>query len=556
MRLMNKHDGRGSRSIPSLCLAGLTLVAVVGTAPLAHAAMGLGADARPAVAKWAAALDGLKVTESLVERSRAVVQLGPGCRILLAHSSGTDCAGLHMDVGNTRACLDGTSCPEWPAFQAALGAAGPLFLPWRPAAPEATAAGAAPPVPAAATAVPSTVAEALVIARQRLILGDRAGAQRLLTSWIDGTRPDKPTELMSLLPVLAHVGAGRAAAGVLGREGWTVEHPTDFLVRLALQLGPALALAAAELLVESYNACEVVPLAEGFYAAGAMYESAMLARVARREDPSCWPAYLVETQAWERLERATSIGTVYNAAKVAFPEDTRRLTALGARTFVVRRELKPAMYALELMLSEGARDSRTVGAAMDLMVHPDFKRDRAIKTQTQLESSSSDVLAAVFGSAIAFDNRDYRRAYELADRALLADPRLQGVAQLKMVSALSAFELGDAPAARRAVAAAERAGPEDPRVLAARAEVWRDDDPMVARRGLEAALRASRDRPSLGAFRASVIARLAAVKACADTRGEGPCAGPWEHHFGAASKPAPKPGARPADTPEAGSRPR
>mgnify|MGYP005731443055 CR=1 FL=1 len=113
-----------------LCPAHAVVVALflsMGIAPSVSASMGLGADARKPATEWAELLSGLDIVRVEVNSDHVAIKLAQDCAVVLAHETGSQCAGLFMDAGNARACLKGTECPVWQDFQRGLSTAGAVF---------------------------------------------------------------------------------------------------------------------------------------------------------------------------------------------------------------------------------------------------------------------------------------------------------------------------------------------------------------------------------------------------------------------------------------------
>ena len=115
----------------SILFVALTTAVVFSFPPTALAEMGVGADARKPATEWAELLGGLDIARVEVNSDHVAIRLQQDCALVLAHETGSQCAGLFMDAGNSRACLKGTECPVWQDFQRSLSTAGAVFLPWR-----------------------------------------------------------------------------------------------------------------------------------------------------------------------------------------------------------------------------------------------------------------------------------------------------------------------------------------------------------------------------------------------------------------------------------------
>ncbi|MDP6945887.1 MAG: hypothetical protein QF464_17185, partial [Myxococcota bacterium] len=196
----------------SLSAVAAALMCTLGSSPTPV----LGVDAAAPLLAWVKSLGGLDVRAVPIAHDRARVELQSGdCVLLLAHRTASICED-GIALGDTLGCWRGEGCPSDKVRAHALASAGELVLPWRVPAGDHMADGGV-----RADAGRKALMAARQRAQERLDVMDRDGARKALLPML-GRGDLGPADLVSVLPVLVRVGAGREAMEVTRQPGWTV----------------------------------------------------------------------------------------------------------------------------------------------------------------------------------------------------------------------------------------------------------------------------------------------------------------------------------------------
>jgi tetratricopeptide (TPR) repeat protein len=496
-------------------LLALGLLLSVGSPPARAETMGLGPDARESIEEWAGRL-GLTVEGIALATDHAAIDIGQ-CAIVLAHETGSRCSGLHMDGGGARVCLTDLDCLPWSNFQQAVATAGAVFPPWRPV--EVVHPRAAPAADGAA-AVPASFEAALQAVQEALIILDEDRARVIFNALLDRSDLTR-AQLLQFVPALGRLGLGGEALSRLGSERWVQgDMNLTHIVRFALSMGPAVAVAVADALLGERGACEAVAIGHAFALAGDHASAAKLGLVLRRKDVKCFEAFELEVAAAYRAGQRQAAVDAFYEARGRFPK-AERLPVLALTALRATGQWRAAKFLLDQRLESGRATPDDLVQLVDVVLQPALSAETKIAWTTRLDGAPKDPLAAFYVGVFAHQDKDYTRSYSLLERAAKGLPGKTG--RLHTLQALNAFSLGDPEASKAELRRSLELDSGDYQGHWAAAEVLRDMDLFAARRSLEIAIALL---PHRALAEAQMKRQHAALLAC---DGAATCEGPWRY---------------------------
>lgn len=499
----------------------MALLSVLGSAPSPV----LGADAAPVLLPWVKALKGVEAASVPIDKDRARVELkGGACQLLLTHRSVASC-DAPLEIGDTVGCWEGEGCPTERVRTRALAAAGPLVLPWRVPAGDHMAAGGA-----GADAARKALVAARTKAQERLDVMDPDGARAAVLPLLERSGLG-PADLLSVLPMLTRVGAGREAFAVTKRPDWTsMSVRLRVLVHLALTLGPEATVAAAPSALKADMACEVAALGSAFVMTRDFEAAARLMAAVRGVAPSCATAYATELLAWSELDRAEAVLATWEAARGALG-DHPALAPLEGIVLDARGETEAFVARLEAKVAGGDHSPGTMKRILAFYVREDFYEAKEAQWSRRAAEAPDDLVAAFFAGVLAHYAKDFAGSNALLGRAA---ERFSSEPRLHIYLAMNHFNLGDMAASEAAIARAEALEVQDPDVFYCQGEIFRDTDRPRALRALEVYWHQTRLNTDVNSSKQQrVWGLIQALERCVAEPPSGACEGPWEHTFGA-----------------------
>jgi hypothetical protein len=495
-------------------IAGVCLTLSLLTGSALAGPMGLGPDAREAIEAWSKGL-GLKVKAVTIAVDHAALDLD-GCSIYLAHDTGSRCSGLFMDVGGARACLSSTQCIEWSDFQQSLERAGGVYPPWH----------AVEMMPEAATGgegefeIPRDFEVALRAMEDGLVWLEPQRAKAIFSGLLDREKLTFSQQL-SFLPAAARLGLGGLALSRLGSGVWlSADIRLSTVVRMALIMGPQVAVSVAEALLDEASACGAVPIGRSFARVGEFAAAAALGRLLRRQDVKCFEAYSLEIGAAYQAGERQAVADAFYEARARFSGDPR-IPALQLIALRATGQWRAAKFVLDQRIASGKATSDDLALLVRVLAHEPLKSEAIIALKARLDAKPLDPVASFVLGAMAHLDKDYAGSYSLLKTAAKGQPGQVGY--LHTLQALNAISLGDMTSAKAALKRALERSPRDPETHWAVAEVVRDDEPLVAGRSLEIGLRLLPHR-AMHAVR--MTRQRDALRSC---DGKSPCKGPWRY---------------------------
>ena len=285
-------------------------------------------------------------------------------------------------------------------------------------------------------------------------------------------------------------------------------------------MGPSMAVAVADALLDEASACAMVPMGEAFQLVGEHSAAAALGRALRQRDVKCFSAYALEVQAAYQAGERQAVADTFYQARGRFPED-KRLIDLELRALKATGQWRAAKFALDQRLKAATMRPSDYALLIEVLSQKSLKAEALIEWRTRLDTSPGDAVAAYVLGALMHLDKDYSGSFGLLTQAAKGAPGKVG--KLHLLQALNAFSLRDMDTAKSELARALELTPRDPEAHWAAAEILRDVERLLAIRSLDIGL-------GLLPHRAMSAVRMRkqreALNAC---DGEGPCQGPWRY---------------------------
>lgn len=482
----------------------------------------LGVDAAPELKRWVSGLRGLNVTQVPIEAHGARVKLDRACALLLSHRTAPRCDDSTLS-GETAICWSGARCPSAQKRARALNHAGQLRLPWRiPSGDHMATDGSG------ADDARRGLVNSRLKAQERLDVMDHAGAKSVLSPLLRDPALG-PRDLLSILTVLAHVGASREAFEVTQREAWSaLPLALRVLAHVSLTMGEDASVWVAPIVLDKDQACAATALGSGFVMTRDFRAAGALMTTLRSIDPACVEAYATEIEAYSELEMNRAVEAAWTAGREKIG-DHPRLQGIETIVMKSRGEIKRLVATLEGQVAAGDHSPGLMKRLLALYVTEGLRTDKMNHWLRRARAEPNNTVAAFFAGILLHYERDWSGSNALLDRAFKdfsEEPRLY------IYRAMNLFNLGDRAGSEAAITRSEELEVQDPDVFYCQGEIFRDTDRPRAKQALEVywhQTRLSSDPNSKKQRR--VRGLIDAIDRCMATQETGPCEGPWEHIF-------------------------
>ena len=474
----------------------------------------LGPDAAPAVRAWTSALKGVTPGGTKIAGGSVVISLAADCELTLSHPSAPGCSDATA-VGGASACWVGAGCPKARARQRSLDAAGDIKLPWRTSGPGASADRQA-------------LLELRTQIQHYLVRGDHEAARATLRG-LTGRRDVRPIDWLSLAPMLAWAGEGKAAWELASGEALSSLGPARLAtLRSLLLIGPESSRGVAEALMTPDDACDMTSFAWSFLALRQYETAGGLAASIRGLAPDCFDAYAIEAEAWTILRRLPEQKAVSLAALARFKGDPR-LRPIEEAYLVDHGQRDVVQKRLEARIAQGDAEAGTLKRLLLFYIRVEGRVERLRRFRDQADKDPSDVLANFFAGVLLH----YEKGFEASSGYLKSViGKVSDEPRLFIYLAMNAFNLGDRQTAERFISRAETLDLEDPDVPYCIAEIFRDSDRKRAVNALDRYWEMTRYTSDIKSVKQQrVWGMREALRKCLREETPVPCPGPWEHTY-------------------------